>query len=192
LYDRVPSSSPSAKRPGGGGGGTRGDGAVCVALELKKPTRTSPLGVELEADVDRRGVRVVALDPRGVGCTSGRLRVGDVIFEVNGTSVVEPNAAAALLRGSSRVVAMRVWRAGPAARPPALPPARPPAVVGLTAANLRALNAQRQRQAAGRAASPAAPRRQEVVAISPGSPQLTKPVTSPAPFSFNTSHELDV
>ena len=184
----MPSSSPSARRPGGGGGGTGGGGGVCVALELKKPTRTSPLGVELEADVDRRGVRVVALDPRGVGCTSGRLRVGDVIFEVNGTSVVEPNAAAALLRGSSRVVAMRVWRAGPAARPPA----RPPAVVGLTAANLRALNAQRQRQAAGRAASPAAPRRQEVVAISPGSPQLTKPVTSPAPFSFNTSHELDV
>jgi len=107
----VPSSSPSAKRPGGGGGGTRGDGAVCVALELKKPTRTSPLGVEQSHTMALALLSPIAHAENLAARTLKKLRPsywGEILNCCRGCQNPSPTHSAAIGTGQSASLPTRV------------------------------------------------------------------------------------
>jgi len=79
--------------------GNAGPGDIHLAIDTP-PQQVSNLGVLVDsARKDRDGVHVLAITPGGAAQKMG-VRSGDVLVAVNGRSLAESDAAAALLRGT--------------------------------------------------------------------------------------------
>ena len=88
-------------------------------VELSKPLQSDVLGLTFELPEDaasHKGLVVSEIHPGGLAAASKKLKVGDLVSQINGRPVVTPEEGAALMRAARGALRLVVARVGAKAR----------------------------------------------------------------------------